>query len=243
MTIQPIDYDTIAAEYAQHRQVHPKVLQNLLEASGVDSTSKVLEVGCGTGNYVLAVESPTGCEGWAIDPSERMLSRAKERSEKIRFQLGKAEDLNFPPDFFDLAFSVDVIHHIGDRAALFHEACRVLRTGGKICTVTDSEWIIRHREPLSAYFPESVEIELQRYPRIAQLREFMVQAGFGEILEMSAEFPYQLTDIQAYRDKAFSSLHLISEAAFRKGIERMERDLRSGPISCVSRYSLLWGVK
>jgi hypothetical protein len=52
-----------------------------------------------------------------------------------------------------------------------------------------------------------------------------------------------LSDIQAYRDKAFSALLLISEAAFQRGIERMEQDLSTGPIPCVSRYLLLWGTK
>lgn len=60
---------------------------------------------------------------------------------------------------------------------------------------------------------------------------------------MGAECEHQLIYIQAYRDKAFSSLHLISEAAFQRGIQRMERDLCSEPISGVSRYLLLWARK
>jgi ubiquinone/menaquinone biosynthesis C-methylase UbiE len=238
-----IDYDKIASEYARHRQVHPKVLNNLLLTSRIGSASKVLEVGCGTGNYIIALEALTGCSCWGIDASEQMLSRARERSRTVHFQPGKAERLDFPPDFFDLVFSVDVIHHLDDRLAYFREAYRVLRAGGKGCTVTDSEWIIRHRQPLTVYFPETVEIELGRYPRIAELGEFMERVGFGEITESTVEFAYPLTDIQAYRDKAFSSLLFIPEAAFQRGIERMEQDLRAGPIQCVPRYLLLWGTK
>ena len=88
-----------------------------------------------------------------------------------------------------------------------------------------------------------MEIELGRYPRIAELREVMEQVGFDEMTESTVEFAYQLTDVQAYRDKAFSSLLLIPEEAFQRGIERMEQDLRTGPIQCVSRYLLLWGTK
>ncbi len=138
---------------------------------------------------------------------------------------------------------MDVIHHLGDRLAYFREAYRVLRADGKACTVTDSEWIIRHRQPLAVYFPETVEIELGRYPRIAELRDIMERVGFGEMTESTVEFAYPLTDIQAYRDKAFSALLLIPEAAFQRGIERMEQDLRTGRIQCVSRYLLLWGAK
>jgi len=243
VTTQPIDYDRIAAEYARHRQVHPRVLEDLLSTSGVSRSSKILEAGCGTGNYIVAVESLTGAACWGIDPSEQMLTVARERAGHICFQPGRAEALDFPPDFFDLVFSVDVIHHVGDRPAYFRQAYSVLRSGGKMCTVTDSEWIIRHRQPLTTYFPETIKIELERYPRIAQLREVMEQAGFGQIVETTVEFPYQLTDIQAYRDKAFSSLHVIPEVDFERGIARMEKDLNGGPISCVSRYLLLWGRK
>jgi len=47
------DYNSMASEYAKHRQVHPRVLENLLSVSHLCSSSKVLEVGCGTGNYVM----------------------------------------------------------------------------------------------------------------------------------------------------------------------------------------------
>lgn len=238
-----IDYTGLAAEYARHRAVHPEVLRHLHRTGGVSATSKVLEVGCGTGNYTVALEVLAGCACWGTDPSEAMLSRARERSGRATFQPGRAERLEFPDGFFDLVFSVDVIHHVGDRAAFFSEAHRVLKAGGEACTVTDSEWIIRHREPLAVCFPETVEVDLARYPSVAELREVMQRVGFAEVSEEIVEFAYQLTDAQAYRDRAFSSLHLISERAFQQGIARMEATLRAGPVPCVSRYLLLWGTR
>jgi len=238
-----IDYENIALDYARHRQVHPEVLRSLLMVSGVGVASKVLEVGCGTGNYIVALQGLVGCSCWGIDPAEQMLSMAGEGLAKVSFQCGRAEMIDFPRDFFDLVFSVDVIHHVGDRLAYLREAYRVLKAGGKVCTVTDSEWIIRHRQPLAAYFPETVEVDLGRYPPIAELLQTMEQVGFGETTENTVEYCYEQTDIQPYQDKAFSCLRLISEEAFQRGIERMERDLRIGPIQCVPRYLLLWGTK
>ena len=238
-----IDYDKVASDYAQHRQIHPWVLESLVATSGVDRDSKVLEVGCGTGNYILALKRLTGPDCRGIDSSAGMLSKARERSSGVHFQLGRAEDLGIAPGSLDLVFSVDVIHHVEARLRYFQGAHRVLKVGGMACTVTDSEWIIRNRQPLAVYFPETVEPELERYPRVAQLRELMERVGFSDLTEQLVEFSYQLTDIQAYRDKAFSVLHLIPENTFRRGIERMESDRRAGPIPCVSRYVLLWGKK
>jgi ubiquinone/menaquinone biosynthesis C-methylase UbiE len=238
---QPLDYDQLAAEYARHRQVHPGVLQALCQAAHEDHN--VLEVGCGTGNYILALHEQVGCTCWGIDPSAEMLARARERAPTVRFSPGSAERLDAPNDSLDLVYSVDVIHHVQDRLAYFRQAYRVLTPGGQICTATDSEWIIRHRTPLATCWPETVQIELSRYPRIAQLRALYQQSGLSGISERTVEFRYPLTDIQAYRDKAFSSLHLIPEDAFQRGLARMEQEVRRGPILCISRYTLLWGNK
>jgi ubiquinone/menaquinone biosynthesis C-methylase UbiE len=172
-----------------------------------------------------------------------MLSEARKQSSAVTYQQDRAEDLGFAGASFDLVFSVNVIHHVVDRRAYLEQAFRVLAPGGEICTATDSAWIIRHREPLSRYFPETVEPELARYPRITDLRAAMARAGFVALDEQTVECTYPLADIQIYRDKAFSALHLISEEAFRRGLERMERDLESGPIQCTPRYTLLWGTK
>ena len=67
-----IDYDKIASEYARHRQAHPEVLKSPLLTSKVGSAPKVLEVGCGTGNYIVALETLAGSSCWGIDPSEQM---------------------------------------------------------------------------------------------------------------------------------------------------------------------------
>jgi ubiquinone/menaquinone biosynthesis C-methylase UbiE len=184
-----------------------------------------------------------GCRCWGIDPSRQMLAKARAQSRSICFMLGRAEQLNLPQGFFDLVFCVDVIHHLTDCAAYFREAYRVLKPGGKVCTVTESRDLIRNRSLHSVYFPETVEIDLARYPRMADLREWMECADFVNIAEEETAFAYRRYDMQAFRDKAFSVLHRISEEAFRRGIARMEQDLRADPIPCVWRYVLLWGTK
>ncbi|MCL4505227.1 MAG: hypothetical protein M1434_11890 [Chloroflexi bacterium] len=118
-----------------------------------------------------------------------------------------------------------------------------LKPGGRICTVTDSESIIRDRMPLSVYFPETVDAELRRYPPMTQLHAEMATTGFTDVHEVAVEFPYLLTDCRAYETKTYSALHLISQGAFERGVARMRSDLLTGQIACNSRYTLLWGAK
>jgi hypothetical protein len=51
-----------------------------------------------------------------------------------------------------------------------------------------------------------------------------------------------MTDARMYADKACSSLHLISDDAFRRGMLRLEADLAKGPIPRPWRYVMLWAV-
>jgi SAM-dependent methyltransferase len=241
MQTHAIDYNQAASEYAVHRQVHGGVFRELLARVALSPDSCVLEVGCGTGNYATALAEGSGCTACGLDPSIEMLAQA--RTEGVRWLLGRAEELGFADGTFDLVFSVDVIHHVSDKAAFYREAARVLHPGGWLCTVTDSAEMIRRREILSGYFPESVEIELARYPRVDQLKEWMHAAGLEAFCVTAVDEPYEVTSAQPFRDRAYSSLHLIPEEAWRVGVEHLERDLAHGPIRGVARYACVWGCK
>lgn len=238
-----MDYDRIASEYVRNRRLHPGVLECLLAIVPLGPASRVLEVGCGTGSYLSAVRREAGCECFGCDPSGAMLAIAREDSSDTIYSLGRAESLDFPPDSFDLVFSVDVIHHLSDRPAYIRGAARVLHRRGALCTFTDSEWIIRNREPQSRYFPDTIDVELARYPRIEDIKGMMAEAGFNGIDERMVESSELLIDIRPFREKAFSSLHLITEASFAAGLRRMEEELRKGPIPYICRYVLVLGRK
>jgi ubiquinone/menaquinone biosynthesis C-methylase UbiE len=236
-----VDYGAVADCYARYRRAHPEVLVQLSQS--VTPAFRVLEVGCGTGNYLSAIRGSVGCECIGMDPSRGMLEWLRKRDPGIHAVEGRAEQLPLPDASFDLVYSVDVIHHVAHREKAFREAFRILRAGGRVCTVTDSEWIIRNRAPLSTYFPGTVPIELSRYPSMHELKLHMLNAGFASLHEEVVEYAFEVTDATPYREKTFSSLLHLDEEAFRRGLARLETDLTYGPIQAVSRYVLLWGTR
>ncbi|MBT5711218.1 methyltransferase domain-containing protein [Candidatus Poribacteria bacterium] len=243
MSGHPIDYDALDEAYARHRGANPRVLRALIDGASVGATSRVLDIGCGTANYARATAAMTGSRVVGMDPSIGMLTQAAAHAAEVRLCQGSAGGLPFRRCSFDLAFSVDVIHHVPDTGSYYRELLPLLGPGSRACTVTDSDEIIRTREPLATYFPGTVEADLRRYPLVSRLQEEMAAAGFADIALETVELAYEVTDPGPYRAKAFSCLHLISEAAWREGVDRMAADLTLGPIRGVSRYVLIWGRK
>lgn len=235
-----MDYNNIADPYARHRKAIPLVLNELQRVCEVSPESRILEVGCGTGNQLTALVKATDCHGWGIDPSDEMLNYAV-ADEKLHFLPGFAEELPFEDGFFDLVFSINVIHHIQSTIAYFQEVLRVLKPHGIICTATDSERKIRNRKPLADYWPGTVDVDLGRYPSVTTLQQQMDIVGFIDIKDYEIQEPFEVTDIAPYREKAFSCLHLISEEAYLSGLLRLEADLKVGPVQGMIEFILLWG--
>jgi SAM-dependent methyltransferase len=211
----------------------------LEQTARLTKASKVLEIGCGTGNHIARLVDSRGCCAWGIDPSEAMLRHAP-AGDRLQVSRGSADRLPFPDEFFDFAFSVDVIHHVPDTMAYFSESCRVLVPGGRLCTLTDSENIIRQRKPLAEFWPETVQADLARYPQISVLRRQMMEAGFVDIEEKVISWPVEINDPGPFQARAFSCLHLISDEAFERGLQLLIQALRAGPVQGLSAYSCLW---
>ena len=104
------------------------------------------------------------------------------------------------------------VHHVADTEAYFEEAHRPLKPGGRICTATDDEDIIRNRRLLSKYWPATVDKELTRYPTMGTLRRAMENAGLGRIEIHRVEDRYAVCDITAYQERSFSALRLRIDA-------------------------------
>lgn len=233
-----IDYNAIAAEYGRHRRAHPGVLEALMSLATSQTSGIVLEVGVGTGNYARLLAANLESLVVGIDPSREMLARVSGGT-GMGLINARAEMLPLRDESAGLVYSVDVIHHIRDRRAAAREALRALVPGGTLAIATDSEEDIVRRVPLASHFPETVAAEHARYPTIGAIIDECEHAGFTGVETRHVVLHYDLIDIQPYRDKAFSSLHLISTQSFEAGIARLERELTTGPIPAMSHYTIV----
>lgn len=242
MAIRTMNYNELAGPYGAYRRPNSAVIKLLLELAGGNGDPCLLEIGTGTGNFASSLEQHFSNLVYGIDPSIEMLKQVP-GPVAHRVSLARAEQLPFPGGTFTLIYSVDVIHHVRDRDAAAREALRVLKTGGQIAIVTDSEEDIANRVPLSRYFPETNPNEVARYPRIETLESELRRAGFADIHRRKTMTTGELTDITPYREKAFSSLHLISDTAHARGIAALEAALLDGPIPTQQPYTIVVAKK
>ncbi|MEN8908172.1 MAG: methyltransferase domain-containing protein [Clostridiales bacterium] len=99
---------------------------------------KVLDLGCGKGKETIDVAYLTGEKGFVtgLDITEEMIEKAKINSlelklKNIEFVLGDIERLPFEDNTFDAVMSNCVINHADDKATVFSEIYRVLKTNGR----------------------------------------------------------------------------------------------------------------
>jgi ubiquinone/menaquinone biosynthesis C-methylase UbiE len=109
----------------------------LLDAAGVRSGSRVLDVATGAG-YIAGAAAQRGAEVIGIDFSAAQVRMARERYPEIRFEQADAEALPFEPDTFDAVVNGFGMCHFPNPDVALREAFRVLKRGGRVAfTVWD----------------------------------------------------------------------------------------------------------
>jgi ubiquinone/menaquinone biosynthesis C-methylase UbiE len=104
----------------------------------LNSSSNVLEIGCGSGRYALQVAGQVGCRIVGVDinaaaiENANHLAAAQNLSSQVKLQVADvSRPLAFGDAAFDAVFSNDVLCHVRGRLALLQEIFRVLKPGGR----------------------------------------------------------------------------------------------------------------
>lgn len=107
----------------------------MLQKSGINAQSRVLDIGCGNGNTAIWLAQKTGCEVIGLDISQVRIDNANQKAVKhpklkLSFQKDSATDLPFTDNIFTHVWSQATLYHIHDRETALKEIYRVLREGG-----------------------------------------------------------------------------------------------------------------
>lgn len=103
----------------------------IINSTSPSSTSKILDVGCGTGHHVASL-SAKGLDVVGIDISESMIKKAKENFPDYKFNISDALNNNaFEPNTFThILCMYFTIYYMQDKTQFFHNCFNWLMPGG-----------------------------------------------------------------------------------------------------------------
>jgi len=127
--IKKLPFKEHLQEYESWFERHPAVYESEISALRqiwpVGTNLKSLEIGAATGRFSCDLKITE-----ALDPESCLLEKAEERG--VNVMPGRAEDLPYASNQFDVVFIGTSIHYFTDTQKALKEACRVLRNSGKL---------------------------------------------------------------------------------------------------------------
>ena len=188
-----------------------------------------MDIGSGTGGVdVVLVREHHAATVVGIDVQAEQVDIATRRaddlglSERITYRVVEPEShLPFPGDSFDVVFSKDSIVHVRAKAALYSEALRVLRPGGRLLA---SDWLRGDGELLDAAVERFVEAAGHDFAMVtlSELGAIVANAGFVEV---------DLEDRGAwYREEAAAELARIRGPLHAQFVDRWGEDAAAAEI-------------
>jgi len=226
-----MDYDRtrIPEAYDRSRDHGPEVLalwmNTIASHAGRETIRTILDLGCGTGRFTQSLARHFDAEVIGVDPSEKMLERAREKLDdpRVRYEFGRAEALPLESQSVDMIFMSMSFHHFADRHAAARECRRVLRERGRAFVRTG----VRERTlvyPYVPFFPSTPAMIEAMLPSLAELQSAFESSGFRLV---SAEVIDQTIapNWDAYADKVAaggdSIISQLSERELEVGLGKL----------------------
>ena len=158
---------------------------------------RVLEVGCGPGEFALRVAAETGADVVAVDISPRMVELARDIGVDAR--LGDVQALPFPDNSFDVAVAGWMLYHVPDLPRGIAELARVLRPGGRLVAMTNSVEHLLELRQLVGSGPAPISFSRES-------GEGLLAASFSRVERIDVDGTVEFADRAAVEDYVRASI-------------------------------------
>jgi ubiquinone/menaquinone biosynthesis C-methylase UbiE len=196
----------------------------LIRIGQLTPTTPLLDVGCGTGGFTLALQALTTARVVGVDGTFRRVQYAAQKpaGQGLSWIHGLAEALPCAEASFARVLLSLVLHQVSQRAQVLQEVARVLQPGDLVIIRTITPEAARQRIPWR-FFPAVAAREAMRMPTIADLEAWLRGAGLvrvhTEVVERhkALEFQAVLHEVQAR-----PSTRALTAAEFTRGVAAMQ---------------------
>ncbi|HEY1046096.1 MAG TPA: class I SAM-dependent methyltransferase [Daejeonella sp.] len=234
-----VKYDKIGTGYNSTRQADPYLTSRLFSLLRPQNDKLYLDIGCGTGSYTCVL-ADKGLNFVGVEPSEKMLSQAKSRSQNIEWFNGTAEQIPADDKTFDGIIATLTIHHWTDINKAFVELSRVLTDNGRIVMFTSTPEQMKGYW-LNHYFPKMLYSSIVQMPsldtiqkatdkarlKISGIEKYFIKGDLKDcFLYVGKNNPERYFDEQIRLGiSSFSSLANIDEV--KQGLTKLRTDINN----------------
>ena len=181
--------DPVVAEYAKAAQHYDQkwafyvetTTRETLRRMPMTPLSRVLDVGCGTGELLrrLRAKYPDALLA-GLDPVPEMLAVAGDKlSGKEDLRVGYADSLPWPAKSFDVVVSCNMFHYITHPVEALREMARVIRPGGALVLTDWCDDYLACR--LCNLYLRLTNRAFYKTYREAECQALLAQAGFRSV--------------------------------------------------------------
>jgi len=208
---------------------------------GIDESSRVLDIGCGSGTTAMSVSEELGCNITGVDLSgvrvenaiEDLQSRENVLKNRVQFKKGSATDLPFDDESFTHIWSQATFYHVPDKTKVLEEAYRVLEHGGTI--VFDD--LLKPRADVSELGQKFV------YERLLYDTDFSF-ISYQEALQAAGFKIVEAYDLSPHLKTSYEHLAKVASKGSKEHTERFEYLARAYTETALSvdRGDVGWGL-
>lgn len=209
-----VKYDVIGSNYNETRKADPFITKKVLEYLKPKKGGVYLDIGCGTGNYTIEFQK-VGFHFIGVDPSQKMIGKAKSIESNIDWRLGAVENLDLKQNSVDGVVAMLTIHHWEDLNKAFSEISRVLRSQAKLVIFTSTPKQMKEYW-LNHYFPKMLEASIKQMPSLEDVERAMNINGLKVLKKEKYNVLPNLQDKFLYSGKHNPELYF--EEKIRQGI-------------------------
>lgn len=232
-------------------RVTARLVMPLLEAAGVQSGTRVLDVACGPG-HIAAAAAAKGAEPVGLDAAEGMVAVARARYAEIEFQQGDAERVPFADASFDAVVAGFVVNHLPHPERALAEFARVVRSGGRVAVTV---WDRPERMRLLGVLGEAVQgtegvldpglpsggADPFRFADDAPLAALLSGAGLAEAEVRSIAFELDVADTDELWEGLLAG-SVRTAALIERQAEPVRRRIRAALEQAVAPYRSETGI-
>ena len=241
-------YDHIGIDYNLTRKADDYLVKRLFYHLSPASGEWYLDIGCGTGNYTIALYHKD-LQFIGIDPSHQMLNKAKAKNTAIDWRIGKAEDIPLSDESVGGSIATLTLHHWVNLHKGFQELSRVLKPNAKVVCFTSTPKQMKGYW-LNHYFPKMMEHSIAQMPSGETIAHHLRANGFNVLTFEKYAVKADLQDLFLYSGKhhpkrylneqirkgisSFSAL--ADDTEIREGLFKLEKDMENGSIHQIMEH-------